>query len=1181
MHDASLHALVGAIKAHPALQHALDQAPSVPPLALPEAVQAAVVAAIAGAVQRPIVWLVAEADEARAHHDALRALAAPGAAVHVMPAPDALPFERLPWDPATREARIAALLALQSWRAGTVAQAPIIVAPMRGVLTRTLPAARLDADVQVVRPEQDIPVTELVRRLFRLGYARTGRVAAPGEMALRGGILDVFPPSEATAVRLEWFGDVLESIRTIDVTSQRSVGALDAVILGPAAEALPDGGPLAAAALDTIDWSRLHPVAESEIRRHVEHLARGERFAGIDAYASLLYAAPATLLDHLPDDGWIVCHDLARVRLAAETAIAQAGAVRDEMIGAGELPHDWPAEPLAGWVAVERAWEARPHVALGRPSHADAPEGALGEAFGGPPLYANRTDDAVADIALRAERGEAVTVISRQAPRLAELLAEIGPATAAGEVLPSVPGGGGIALVHEALGSGFTFQAPGAPLLVVLTDRELFGWRQPMRRRAERTATDSNRPDFFAELSEGDHVVHIEHGIGVFRGLLRMTVGGIERDYLQLDYAAGDTLYVPTHQSDRIARYVGTGEITPAVSRLGTADWERAKAKARREIEDIAADLLVLYARRETARRNPFAADGAWQAEMEAAFPFHETDDQLRAIEDVKRDMESVRPMDRLVVGDVGFGKTEVALRAAFKAVNDGRQVAVLAPTTVLAQQHHETFARRLGPFPVRIESLSRFRKRAEQAVILDSLAKGEVDVIIGTHRLLSMDVRFRDLGLLIVDEEHRFGVKHKERLRELAEGVDTLTLTATPIPRTMHLALTGLRDLTTIDTPPSERLPVATHVGPFDESLVRTAIRRELDRSGQVFYVYNRVQGIEMIAQKVMRLVPEARVVIAHGQLGEGALAEAMLAFVAGTVDVLVCTSIIESGLDIPNANTLVVERADRFGLAQLHQLRGRVGRSAQRAYAYFLHPIGGEMDDGARERLAALADDTSLGAGMRIALRDLELRGAGEILGARQHGHVAAIGLDLYTRLLAEAVKRVRADAEEPAPVPERVERELAAIDPGALPTVDLPLDAYLPEEYVPGTQERTRVYRRMAAADDEAAVREIELELRDRFGRPPAPVRHLLIVLRLRVLAHLAGASSIGREGTVVAMRWPEARPVDRARLIAALGKDAIVGQHRVAIPFEGPPERWLPHVQRLVQAAVDVARAPVGA
>ena len=518
---------------------------------------------------------------------------------------------------------------------------------------------------------------------------------------------------------------------------------------------------------------------------------------------------------------------------------------------------------------------------------------------------------------------------------------------------------------------------------------------------------------FFADVQAGDFVVHIEHGIGRFHGLIRMPVDGTEREYLQVEYAQGDQLYVPVHQADRLARYVGAGEAIPSLHRLGTAEWEQVKQRARRAVAEIADDLLELYAAREVVQGHAFSPDAAWQHELEASFPYVETEDQLVAIEAVKQDMEQARPMDRLICGDVGYGKTEVALRAAFKAIMDNKQVAILVPTTVLAQQHYTNFSRRLAAFPVSVAMLSRFQTSGQQDRVLSGLANGSVDLVIGTHRLLSNDVAVKDLGLLIVDEEQRFGVAHKERIKQLRTEVDVLTLTATPIPRTLHMSLTGVRDLSTIDTPPEERLPIKTFVGDFDETLVRQAILREIDRNGQVFFVHNRVQGIEQIAAKLGKIVPEVRIAIAHGQMPERELSAVMLAFAEGDYDVLVCTSIIESGLDIPNANTIIINRADMFGLAQLYQLRGRVGRSAVRAYAYMLVDKYKALSEDARRRLEAIQEASELGAGFRIAMHDLEIRGAGELLGSRQHGHIAAVGFDLYTRLLAQAVNEARENA------------------------------------------------------------------------------------------------------------------------------------------------------------------------
>ena len=1185
MHAFSLHGLLPWVQEMPAFAELLAalRAGQMPdsPLGVPEPLRAAVAAALADQLDRPMLWVVEQPDEARAIGDALQALLTAPERVHVFPAPDALPFERIPWDPTTRELRLATLSALARWarepRSGT---APVIVAPLRSLLLCTLSPEDFRADSRRLSPGHQVQLTELARSLERLGYQSAPTVSEPGQMARRGGIIDIFPPALGHPVRLEWFGDEVESIRAFDRNNQRSRESLAELDLGPAAEALAIHGPRAAATLADVDLRWLHPLAESAMNRQRQALDAGRTFDGIEHYGPLLHPGGATLLDHLPAQTLVLMEQGERLDTLAANLREQAQLVRRGQVEAGELPEGWPGEPLASWPRLAERIAPR-QLDLG--AFAGGRESAWSHSADRPQAWAGRVEDAMLDLAEQAQAGAALVIVSRQAPRLAELLLLAGLAIEPTDRLDAPPAASRIALIHGALGAGWLLRGPTGPRGVI-TDGEIFGWRMPHRRRQRRAADPGRRPDYFAELHPGDYVVHIEHGIGVFRGLERMAVGEVERDYLKLEYSSGDTLFVPTHQADRIARYVGAGEVEPAITRLGTADWEKAKKRARRAVEDIAREILELYARRETASRAAFASDTTWQAELEAAFPYVETDDQLKAIEAVKADMESERPMDRLVVGDVGFGKTEVALRAAFKAVMGGKQVAILAPTTVLAQQHLETFSRRMLPFPVRVEMLSRLRGPRQQSEILDRLAGREIDIIIGTHRLLSEDVRFHDLGLVIIDEEHRFGVKHKERLRQLRDGVDTLTLTATPIPRTMHMALTGLRDLTTIDTPPEERLPVITHVGPYDDAQVQQAIRRELARRGQVFYVYNRVQGIEMIAQKLSKLVPEARLSIAHGQMHQDELAESMLDFVGMRVDILVCTSIIESGLDIPNANTLIVEHAERFGLAQLHQLRGRVGRSSQRAYAYFLHPAGYELPEDARLRLETIVETGKLGSGFGIAMRDLEIRGAGEILGARQHGQVAAIGLDLYTRLLAEAIKKLRADQPGAADgAGDRVAEELAEIDPGGLPTVDLPVDAFLPEPYVPEMRERTRLYRRMATATSPEAVREIEAELRDRFGQPPWEVSCLLDVLWLRVLTHMAGARSVAKEGEWAVIRWPASHQIRRVELKYKLDPAARLGNHQVSLQLRGRPEQWLPELRRALETMVAVegrAAAPAG-
>ncbi|MGC8782209.1 MAG: transcription-repair coupling factor, partial [Anaerolineae bacterium] len=692
---------------------------------------------------------------------------------------------------------------------------------------------------------------------------------------------------------------------------------------------------------------------------------------------------------------------------------------------------------------------------------------------------------------------------------------------------------------------------PPAPTLWFFTDAELFGWGKPKPRRPQRTRAVAPEV-FFADVKPGDYVVHIEHGIGRFKGLVKMALDGGEREYLQVEYDQGDQLYVPVHQADRLARYVGPGEGPPALHRLGTPEWEQVKARAKKAVAEIADELLELYAAREVVQGHAFSPDAAWQHELEASFPYVETEDQLVAIEAVKHDMEQPRPMDRLICGDVGYGKTEVALRAAFKAIMDGKQVAVLVPTTVLCQQHYTNFQRRLAAFPVTVAMLSRFQTPAQQDRVLSGLANGSIDLVVGTHRLLSKDVSFKDLGLLIVDEEQRFGVAHKERIKQMRTEIDVLTLTATPIPRTLHMSLTGVRDLSTIETPPEERLPIKTFVGEFDETLVRQAILRELDRNGQVYFVHNRVQGIQQMAARLQKIVPEARIAIGHGQMPERELSQVMLAFAEGEYDVLVCTSIIESGLDIPNCNTIIINRADQFGLAQLYQLRGRVGRSAARAYAYLLVDKYKALTEDARRRLEAIQEASELGAGFRIAMQDLEIRGAGELLGARQHGHIAAVGFDLYTRLLAQAVAEAKERAvrggEPTAGDKERAagdgrRRNLLTEPIAPAITLDLNLPARIPESYVPESNLRLQLYRRLAGLTTLEAIEDIRQEFTDRFGPLPEPVENLLYTVQVKVLAINAGVEAISQEDGQLVLKSAALETLERGRLQSRLQAQGV--------------------------------------
>ncbi len=906
---------------------------------------------------------------------------------------------------------------------------PVLVFAPARALSDPVPAPdRLKAALLRVHPGQTLSLETVTGFCAAGGYERVSLVERPGTFAVRGGILDVYPPDADLPLRLEWFGDVVESIRAFDPQTQRSERKLSAAEIPPARE----------------------PAGEG------------------------------CLLDLLPEDALVVLDEPPELERRA---------------GDGAF----------GWETIgERLRQLR---VLALSGFAGAREGFFGVRleFGAVDPFAGQVGMLAQELRRYREAGYRVVVASAQAHRIAQILADQGLLAEVVEALVRVPEVGRVVVVPASLSNGFRAEALR---IVVVTDAEILGWRR--RRRRFRRAKEGALLRSWTDLRVGDLVVHVHHGIGRFRGIVRKTVDGVTREYLHLEYAEGDALYVPTDQVNLVQRYVGVEGIEPKIHRLGSGEWEREKRRVREATQQIARELLELYARRETVRGHVFSPDTPWQREMEAAFEYEETPDQRKAIEDVKRDMESPRPMDRLVAGDVGYGKTEVAVRAAFKAVMDGKQVAVLVPTTLLAQQHYHVFTSRFRPYPIRVELLSRFRPRKEIQAVLEALASGEVDVVIGTHRLLQKDVRFHDLGLVIIDEEQRFGVVHKEKLKQLRASVDVLTLTATPIPRTLHMALVGLRDLSVMETPPEARLPIRTTVAEWDEELVRNAIRRELERGGQVYVVHNRVQTIPHAARRIQALVPEARVAVAHGQMPEQKLERVMLDFLGGKYDVLVCTTIIEIGLDLPNVNTLLVEDAHTLGLAQLYQLRGRVGRSDRQAYAYFLYPRGARLTPEAQERLAALREFTELSSGLRLAMRDLEIRGAGNLLGPEQHGHLAAVGFELYTRLLEEAIRRLRGEFVEEAPDP----------------TIDLRVSAYLPDAYIPEEVQRLSVYRRLAALRSVEEATELREELKDRYGPLPEAVHNLVEIAVLRERARALGVGAIQQrpDGVLLRLRVP---------------------------------------------------------
>jgi transcription-repair coupling factor (superfamily II helicase) len=1063
--------------------------------AMPHGAKSFLAAALVHASGERLVWIARDAEIADRVAEELVAWLGDPALVVTLEPRTALAYERSELVLDESAARVAALAA---WRSGGP---KVLVASVQALFQRTLPPDRLPAVPLELRRGQRISQERVLRELIDLGYEALPEVAGRGEFARRGGIVDLFPAGRELPVRVEWFGDEIDSLRTFDPTDQRGTGPADGVRLLPASEFLLPAG--VAAELRARLGRAADRLSES-LTADLARLESGQLGDAGEVWAGHL--APATALDHLTDEIWLL-DEPDEIAAAADFLWSQADERRAELERAGELLKGWPSAYPERRDWKKRLVEARSLELTWESEHRAAPPG--GNPFGWhepvlPPAAIGRLGETVAR--WRRE-GARVVVTSDQAVRLSEILGESDIFAAPVTHLSEAPPPGAVTLVERSLNGGF---AGGPEGLTLVTDRELFGTVRVRRPKALRRVVPR---DLLERLSPGELVVHIDHGICRYGGLVRRSAGGDgteERDFLELHFAEGGRIWVPVEQIERISRYSG-GE-NPSLSRLGGGEWQRTKTRVRRAVTNLAKELLALYSERERARGRPLNPDTPWQQEMEAGFPYEETRDQLRSTVEVKADLERGRPMDRLVVGDVGYGKTEVALRAAFKAIQDGMQVAVLVPTTVLAAQHLETFRARFAAYPITIRMLSRFVPPAEQQATLAGLAAGSVDLVIGTHRLLSKDIVFRDLGLVVVDEEQRFGVAHKERLKQLRTEVHVLTLSATPIPRTLNLALAGVRDMSVIETPPEDRLPIQTRVAEASAGLVRDAILRELDRGGQVFFVHNRVETIEAQAEQLRRLLPHARIAVAHGQMAEGALERVMLAFARGEHDVLVCTTIIESGLDIPNANTIIIDRADALGLAQLYQLRGRVGRSSRRAYAYLLYRRRGQLSDIARKRLQAIFNASELGAGFQIALSDLEIRGAGNILGAEQHGHMAAVGFDLYTRLLSEAVEVERAVLEEREPAPARVAT-----------VIDLPIDAYLPDDYVAEEPQKLELYRRLGRAATTGEVAAIQGELVDRFGPAPPPVERLLDVARLRITAEAAGIASLAREGNELVVRF----------------------------------------------------------
>jgi transcription-repair coupling factor (superfamily II helicase) len=1117
--------LLGRVSRRPVVEQALEalrrNASEVRLSGLTDPAKALIAALATAEVGRPVVLVVESNQRAEALLEPMRwfyraVTGKPGHRVAHFPAHDASPYEKR-----SPHAEISETRAVALWRfAG--GEADLLIAPVQAALWRLREREFYGRLARSIKRDESIAYSDLIGFLNGAGYERQVTCETPGQYAVRGGIIDIFSPEASRPIRVELLGDTIESIRAFDSNTQRSVNPVERATLLPLTEFFRGE--------EVLERQRV-PM---ESQREDDSLPPGF-YPGWE-FREIFQEERKNVLFDLVMEPLIVADEPSLL----DAAIAKYRADLQESFDEAEDPLALPPEKL---VFTEEEWAlalqlsprlSLEHLNVERRDQSEPQVPDLTLRTQPTTRYHGNVAAFMAEVRSRLSEGEQVMVSAAstgELERFADICHEYELPYRMGELeenvtvtrlaeegsIASLPA---MVLIKAPLSEGVVFSDSK---VVLYGNADLFETLSSPQRPRTRPQTAS----FFSDLSDlkpGDFVVHVDHGIGKFEGLRQVAVEGANGEFMLLRYADEAKLYVPLARLDLVQKYQSLGGAQPALDRLGTGVWEARKTRVRKSVSDMAENLLALYADRKTAPGHSFPPDSNWQREFEDAFEFEETPDQQRAIEDVKRDMESQLPMDRLLCGDVGYGKTEVAMRAAFKAIADSKQVAVLAPTTVLAFQHHETFRRRFSAFPVRIEMLSRFRSAREQKKTLEEIEAGKVDIVIGTHRLLSMDVKFQSLGLLVVDEEQRFGVTHKERLKEMRKNVDVLTMSATPIPRTLHMSLVGLRDMSVIETPPKDRLAIQTTVAPFNETLVQRVVEEELARDGQVFFVHNRVESIASVASLVKRLVPKARIVVGHGQMRESELEKVMLKFVSNEADVLVSTTIIENGLDIPRANTILINRADRMGLAELYQLRGRVGRSNQRAYAYLLVPPEGSLSSIARQRLAALKEFSDLGAGFRIAALDLELRGAGNLLGREQHGHIEAVGFDMYCQMMERAV----------------AERKGEAFVPERRTTLNLGQEIRIPPEYIESENLRLRIYKRIAGVTTDAERVEVARELADRFGPLPLAVENLLDYAVLKALAEKLLVASVDRRGDQIAIKFYDDTPLGPERVVKLIRK-----------------------------------------
>lgn len=998
----------------------------------------------------------------------------------------------------------------------------IVVAPLNALINKLMPPEIVKNITLTLAYGQEAILEDVVFKLLKMGYERVEMIEGKGQFAVRGGILDVFPLTSEFPYRVEFFGDEIDSIRQFNIEDQRSFGRLEKIKIFPAREVVFDEEIGKEAALKvskdleekrnafySMGKKELFDSLEEKVAQHIEKMERGVFFESAELYIGYLYKKLCSLLDYFSHPPFVFFIEPGRLLESSKNMSFEIEETYKGLLEKGQI---LPTASEIYFAPDQILEELKKYTTFYISVFPRIPKefeisGLYSFQFRSVTAFNGKFELLLEDILNYKKRKFVVIILSGTEERGKHLVKALREKeieavfynTFTEELLPSQ-----IVVIPGSIGKGFEIPEIRA---AIISDIDVYG--KPKIKQAKPYITKKGKKiTAIDELTPGDYVVHATHGIGRYLGVETLEVEGSKRDYFALQYLGGDKLYVPTDQVDLIYKYISPEDKPPKLNKLGGSEWNKTKAKVKESIKEMARELIELYAARQRIKGHAFSKDTVWQKEFEEMFPYEETPDQLTAIEEVKRDMESDRCMDRIICGDVGYGKTEVALRAAFKAVMDGKQVAVLVPTTILADQHYRTFSERFAPFPLRVEVISRFKSKAEQKSILKDLKNGAVDVIIGTHRLLQKDVKFKDLGLLIIDEEQRFGVAHKEKIKQLKKNVDVLTMTATPIPRTLHMALSGIRDMSLIETPPENRFPVQTYVVEYNDSLIRDAILRELSRGGQVYYVYNRVQDIREEALRLSLLVPEAKIAVAHGQMDEDELEEVMFKFYNREYDVLVCTTIIESGLDIPNVNTLIVINSDRFGLSQLYQLRGRVGRSNRQAFAYFTYKKDKVLTEQAEKRLAAIREFTEFGAGFKIAMRDLEIRGAGNILGTEQHGHMMAVGYDLYCKLLEEAVRELKGEIKQ--------EEEIQ-------PVIDLKVNAFISEDYIQNEAHRMEIYRRIASLETLKEAEDLEEEIEDRFGDIPQHVRNLVNIAKLKILAKKLKISNIIRNDEYIVFKF----------------------------------------------------------